>query len=84
MFGYCDNPKCSFDIWGPVPNSSAIENRAFSAFYKHSSERDAIVERIVAGDINIILDDDFSENDLEYIKSQLQKKYGIYADLSIS
>ena len=84
MFDFCNDPKCSFDIWGPVPNSSAIENRAFSAFCKHSSERDEIVERIAAGDTNITLDDDFCESDLEYIKNRLQKEYGIYANLSIS
>lgn len=84
MFGYCDNPKCSFDIWSPFPNSTAIENRAFSAFCKHTTERDEIVDRIVAGDINITLDDDFNENDLNYIKNRLEKEYGIYADLSIN
>ena len=84
MFGYCDDPNCIFDIWGPVPNSSAIENRAFSAFCKHSSERDEIVERIAAGDVNITLDDDFSENDLRHIENKLQNEYGIYADLSFS
>ena len=84
MFGFCNDPKCSFDIWSPTLNSSAIENRAFSAFCKHSSERDEIVERIVAGDTNITLDDDFCESDLSYIKNRLQKEYGIYANLSIS
>ena len=84
MFGYCDNSKCNFDIWSPFPNSSAIENRAFSAFCKHTTERDEIVERIVAGDTNITLDDDFSESDLAYIKNRLEREYGIYTDLSIS
>ena len=84
MFGFCNNSNCSTDIWGPALNGSAIENRAFSAYCKHSSERDEIVERIAAGDINITLDDDFNESDLEYIKNRLQKEYGIYANLSIS
>ena len=84
MFGFCDDPQCEFDIWSPFPNSTAIENRAFSAFCKHTTERDEIVERIVAGDTNITLDDDFCESDLEYIKNRLQKEYGIYANLSIS
>ena len=84
MFGYCNDPQCEFDIWSPFPNSSAIENRAFSAYCKHITERDEIVERIAAGDINITLDDDFSESDLEYIKNCLEDEYGIYADLSIS
>ena len=84
MFGYCDDPKCSFDIWGPLPNSSAIENRAFSAFCKHTTECDEIVDRIAAGDTNITLDDDFSESDLRYIENRLRDEYGIIADLSIS
>ena len=84
MFGYCNDPKCEFDIWSPILNSSAIENRAFSAFCKHITERDEIVERIVAGDTNITLDDDFSESDLRYIENRLRDEYGIYADLSIS
>ena len=84
MFGFCNDPDCITDIWSPSLNGSSIENRAFSAFCKHSSERDDIVERIAAGDINITLDDDFCDNDLEYIKNRLQKEYGIYADLSIS
>ena len=83
MFGYCDDSNCIFDIWGPVPGSNAIENRAFSAFCKHSSERDEIVDRIISGELNITLDDDFSESDLIYIKNRLEE-YGIYADLSIS
>lgn len=84
MFGFCNDPQCEFDIWSPVPNSTAIENRAFSAFCKHTTERDEIVERIVAGDTNITLDDDFSERDLDYIKNRLKDEYGIIADLSIS
>lgn len=84
MFGFCNDPNCEFDIWSPFPNSSAIENRAFSAFCKHTTERDEIVDRIAAGDINITLDDDFNESDLEYIKNRLQREYGIYADLSIN
>ena len=84
MFGFCNDPNCSTDIWSPALNRSAIENRAFSAYCKHKTECDDIVERIVAGDTNITLDDDFNENDLEYIKNRLQKEYGIYADLSIN
>ena len=83
MFGYHDSPECMFDIWSP-DNRSAIENRAFSAYCKHTSECDDIVERIVAGDMHITLDDDFDKNDLKYIKDRLQNEYGIYADLSIS
>lgn len=83
MFGFCDDPKCEFDIWSPI-GGSAIENRAFSAFCKHTTERDEIVERIVAGDTNITLDDDFSESDLRYIENRLKDEYGIIADLFIS
>ena len=84
MFGYCNDPKCNFDIWSPFSNSSAIENRVFSAFCKHITERDEIIKQIAAGDTNITLSDDFDEYDLNYIKLQLYKKYGIVADLSIS
>ena len=83
MFGYCNDPKCSFDIWSPF-DRSAIENRAFSAYCKHKTECDDIVERVAAGDIHITLDDDFNEDDLDYIKEQLYNEYGIIADLSLS
>ena len=84
MLGFCNNPNCMTDIWSPVSNSTALENRVFSAFCKHQTECDDIVERIAAGDINITLDDDFCESDLNYIKNRLKEKYGIYANLSIS
>ena len=83
MFGYHDSSNCMFDIWSPRPGADALENRAFSAFCKHQTECDEIIERIVAGDINITLDDDFSKKDLDYIKNQLEK-YGLYVDLTVS
>lgn len=84
MFGFCDDPNCIMDIWSPSLERNAIENRAFSAFCKHTTERDEIVERIAAGDTNITLDDDFSESDLRYIENRLRDEYGIIAGLSIS
>ena len=84
MFGFCNDPNCMTDIWSPALDSSAVENRAFSAYCKHKTECDDIVSRIAAGDTNITLDDDFCENDLSYIKNRLQKEYGISAELSIT
>lgn len=84
MFGFCDDPNCIMDIWSPSLERSAIENRAFSAYCKHKTECDIIVEKIANGDTQILLDEDFSENDLKYIKEQLLNKYNLYADLSLN
>ena len=83
MFGYHNDPACMFDIWSPNERS-AIENRAFSAYCQHTSECDNVVDRIVEGNVHIVLDENFDENDLNYIKNRLQDEYDIDVDFTIS
>ena len=79
MLGYCDSPNCSLDLWSPSPARNAIENRAFSAFCMHTSELDALVDKIIVAiqkygsDINIGSLNDFTKSDLEYVQMRLNK-----------
>ena len=79
MFGYCHNDECPFDIW--APNRNHIENRAFSPFAKHTQEIEDIIETILTNAYNgnmsfdIELDDCFSDEDLEYIKTEVQRRF---------
>jgi hypothetical protein len=87
MFGYCHNDECRYDIWGPtwhpetLTHHHHIENRAFSPFAKHTQEIEDIIETILANAYNgnmsfdIELDDCFSDEDLEYIKTEVQRRF---------
>ena len=87
MFGYCHNDECRYDIWGPTwhPETPThhhhIENRAFSPFAKHTQEIEDIIETILANaykgnmSFDIELDDCFSDEDLEYIKTEVQRRF---------
>lgn len=82
MFGYHDSDRCMFDLWGPVddPNGCAIENRAFSPYAKHEQEKEDVIQMILAsarnGDnhLSFQLDDDFSDEDIEYIKEEVCRR----------
>ena len=82
MFGYHDSNRCAFDIWSPVNSDNAIENRAFSAYCKHKQECDDIVKAVLVGQIDFVIDDHFSQGDLEYISLQLKKR-GINVELNL-
>lgn len=61
------------------------DDSLFSHFAKHTSDLDNVIQRIIAsersqGSINV--DDDFTEDDLNYIKSML-RKHNISASLNI-
>ncbi len=76
MFNYHDSNSCVYDIWAPQPNS-AVENRAFSPFAKHSQEIEDVIEMIGAGALgDIQIDDDFTDNDLRYIERKVKSRYG--------
>ena len=78
MLGYHDSPKCSFDIWAPQPETwghNAIENRAFSPFCVHETENEELIEAIAAREPVTL--DDRTTDDLEYIKRELMKRYGL-------
>ena len=82
MFGYHDSDRCMFDLWSPVddPNGCAIENRAFSPYAKHEQEKEDVIQMILEAARNgedifsIQLDDDFSDEDIEYIKEEVYRR----------
>ena len=82
MFGYHDSNRCIFDLWSPVddPNGCAIENRAFSPYEKHEQEKEDVIQMILEAARNgedtfsIQLDDDFSDEDIEYIKEEVYRR----------
>ena len=82
MFGYHDTNRCMFDLWSPVndPHGCAIENRAFSPYVKHEQEKEDVIQMILQavrdGDesFSIQLDDDFSDEDVEYIKEEVYRR----------
>lgn len=81
MFIYHDSNRCKTDLWSPVDNGPcAIENRAFSPYVKHSQELEDAVELILrnyeAGNFSFTLDfdDDISDEDVEWIQSEVERK----------
>lgn len=72
-----------FNLWAPTLELSEIEDIAFSAYAKHTQEREDvinyIVEQIQSGvgeSFTISLDDDFCEEDVEYIRKEVFKRLG--------
>lgn len=89
MFGYHDEDRCYTDLWSPRddqgvwhPHSkpgfpTAVENRAFSPYAKHTQEMEDIIDALVqadAGNYTIDVDDDLSQSDLDYIKSEVMRR----------
>lgn len=79
MFGYHDSDRCYTDLWSPAddPNGCAVENRAFSPYAKHTQEVEDIIDALVhadAGNYTIDVDDDLSQSDLDYIKSEIMRR----------
>ena len=79
IFGYHDSDRCVFDLWSSVddPNGCAVENRAFSPYAKHTQEVEDIIDALVhadAGNYTIDVDDDLSQSDLDYIKSEVMRR----------
>ena len=79
MFNYHDENHCPFDLWAPDRHTK-INNVAFSAYAVHEQEKADIVEAILAraaeGDYNFNIDvnDDFSDEDLEEIKTEVLRR----------
>ena len=53
---YHHSNHCAFDLWSPVVDDCAIENRAFSAYAFHTSEIENIIDKICAGETNHLSD----------------------------
>jgi hypothetical protein len=85
MLGYHDSPKCATDIWAPQPKTwgdNAIENRAFSPFCLHETENEELIEAIAAGESVVMTDR--TTDDLEYIKAELSKRYGLDVEFQVT
>ena len=72
-----------FNLWAPTLESSEIEDVAFSAYGKHTQEREDVINYIVkqiqsgiGENFTISLDDDFCEEDVEYIRKEVFKRLG--------
>jgi hypothetical protein len=73
------NDKCSFDLWA---SDCAAENRAFSAYAKHTQEKEDVVNLILSGASNIELDDDFSAEDIAWIEQEVERRTGMKCSLT--
>ena len=73
---YHDENHCFFDLWAPDRHTK-VNNVAFSSYVVHEQEKADIVEAILfraaEGDYNFNIDvnDDFSDEDLEEIKTEV-------------
>jgi ferritin len=86
MLGYCHKDECHLDIHSPDYVRSTpshhhhILNRAFSPYAKHEQEKEDVIQMILKAARNgedafsIQLDDDFSDEDLEYIKEEVYRR----------
>lgn len=80
---YADRNQQGYGVWEDTPYHTAIENRAFSPYAKHSQEVEDVIQMIANGySGGIETDDDFSEGDMRYIENELYNRYGIEAHLS--
>jgi hypothetical protein len=83
MFGYHDSNRCSFDLWSPS-RETAVENRTFSAWAFHNQQLEDIVDAIAHGNTSISVSDDFTDDDLTYVRHRLNEKYGLDADMELN
>ena len=81
MFGYHDVNDCDLDLWSPG-RYSALENRAFSGYAKHTQECEDVINAILNGQTSFSLNDDFDQTDLNYIERRL-REHGVIVDLSL-
>lgn len=71
---YHHSNHCAFDLWSPVVDDCAAENRAFSAYAFHTSEIENIIDKICAGETEITVSSFLSQSDLDYIKSEVERR----------
>ena len=72
-----------YGVWEDTPYRTAIENRAFSPYAKHTQEIEDIIEMIGSGYTGgIECDDDMSADDMRYIENEVQRRYGMNVNLS--
>ena len=79
MFRHHDENHCPFDLWAPDKHEK-LRNVAFSVFAKHNQEMEDIIQTILEAVRNgkdafsIQLDDDFSDEEIEYIKEEVYRR----------
>lgn len=71
---YHHSNHCAFDLWSPVVDDCAAENRAFSAYAFHTCEIENIIDKICAGETEITVSSSLSQSDLDYIKSEVERR----------
>ena len=72
-----------YGVWEDTPYHTAVENRAFSPYAKHTQEVEDVISMIGNGYTGgISLDDDFSTGDLRYIEKEVANRYGIDVNLT--
>lgn len=71
---YHHSNHCAFDLWSSVVDDCAVENRAFSAYAFHTSEIENIIDKICAGETEITISSSLSQNDLDYIKKEVERR----------
>ena len=72
-----------FNLWAPTLEPSEMEDVAFPVYAKHTQETEDVIKYIVneirngAGEsFTIDLDDDFSDNEIEYIRTEVMRRRG--------
>ena len=80
---YADFNQHGYGVWEDTPYHTAIENRAFSPYAKHTQEVEDIIEMIGNGYAGgIECDDDMSAGDMRYIEQEVYKRYGMSVNLT--
>ena len=80
---YADPHQPGYGVWEDTPYHTAIENRAFSPYAKHTQELEDIINMIGNGCTGgIECDDDMSAGDMRYIEQEVYKRYGIMVNLT--
>jgi len=78
-----DPIQSGYGVWEDTSYHTAIENRAFSPYAKHTQEVEDIIKMIGSGySGGIECDDDMSAGDMRYIEREVQKRYGISVNLT--
>ena len=65
----------------PPWNDTPAERAAFNAFAFHSQDVEDVIDLIGQGYTSIQTDTDMSASDLQYIRDEVQRRYGIDVNL---
>ena len=79
---YADPHQPGYGVWEDTPYHTAVENRAFSPYAQHSQDVEDVIKLIGSGVLAIECETDMSQSDLDYIKKEVRRRYGLEANLS--